>query len=80
MSPISEARKKANKKWNDKNISERYDRISVLVPNGKKDKIKVFAEEHGEDSVNAFINRLIDEALGCEYEANFVIPETGERV
>lgn len=59
---LSEARKKANKKWNDENINKLYDRVSVLVPKGKKDIIKEHAEKHGE-SINGFINRAIDEIM-----------------
>lgn len=58
---ISEARKQANKKWNDANMKERYDRIQLVVPKGKKEKIQECARASGRnESVNAFINRLID--------------------
>ena len=60
--PLSEARKRANKKWNDENLNKLYDRVSVLVPKGKKDIIKSHAEQNGE-SVNGFINRAIDETM-----------------
>lgn len=43
-------------------ISEKLDRINLTVPKGKKDIIKAHAEKKGE-SVNAFINRAIDEAM-----------------
>lgn len=59
---ISEAKKRANKKWNDANLAERYDRIQLVVPKGQKEQIKELADRHGE-SVNGFINRLIDEAM-----------------
>ena len=59
---ISEARKKANKKWNDKHMKEYYDRIQIVVPKGKKDVIKTAAEANGE-STSAFINRAIDMLL-----------------
>ncbi len=62
---ISEARKKANKKWNDKHMKEYYDRIQIVVPKGKKDVIKVAAEANGE-STSAFINRAIDALLEKE--------------
>lgn len=62
---MSEAKKKANKKWNDANLSERYDRIQLVVPKGKKEKIKAFAESKGE-SLNGFVNRLIDESMKNE--------------
>lgn len=43
-------------------ISEKYDRINLTVPKGKKAEIKEYAESKGE-SVNAFINRIITEAM-----------------
>lgn len=55
----SEAQRRATKKWNDKHLHERYDRIQLVVPKGKKEIIKAKADEQGE-SVNAFINRAID--------------------
>lgn len=45
-------------KWNDK----AYDRINLTVPKGNKDIIKEYAEKNGE-SVNGFINRIINEAM-----------------
>lgn len=42
-----------------------YDRINLVVPKGKKDIIKEYAEANGE-SVNAFINRAINEAMNTE--------------
>lgn len=45
-------------KWNDK----AYDRINLVVPKGKKDIIKEYAEANGE-SVNSYINRLITEDM-----------------
>ena len=55
---ISEARKKAN----DKYLTEKVDEIKVRVPKGNKDVIKAHAEAQGE-SVNAFVNRAIDETM-----------------
>jgi len=57
--PISEARKKANKKWNDEHMKERYDRIQIVVPKGKKEKIKAKADSQGK-TVSGFINDAID--------------------
>jgi uncharacterized protein (DUF1778 family) len=48
-------------KYNEKT----YDRIALRVAKGDKDKIKAFAESNGE-SLNGFINRIIDEAMGKE--------------
>lgn len=43
-------------------ISEKYDRVNLTVPKGKKDAIQAHANKTGE-SVNGFINRAIDEAM-----------------
>ncbi len=45
--------------------AEKCDRISLVVPKGKKEQIKAFAEQQGE-SLNGFINRAIDEAIERE--------------
>ena len=55
----SEARIRANNKYNNK----AYDRINIAVPKGQKDIIKAHAEARGE-SVNGFVNRAIEEAMG----------------
>lgn len=65
MSPMSEAKKKANKKWNDANMKERYDRVQLVLPKGRKAELQALAEQRGQ-SVNGFINRLIDDALERE--------------
>lgn len=51
-------------KWNKEN----YDRIEIIVSKGKKEIIKAHAESKGE-SVNAFINRAIDETMEREGQA-----------
>lgn len=43
-------------------ISKVYDRINLTVPKGKKELIQAQAQKSGE-SVNAFINRAIDETI-----------------
>ena len=58
---ISEARHRANEKWNAK----AYDEIKVRVPKGDKEKIQAFAQQSGE-TVNGFINRLIGDAMGVD--------------
>ena len=63
--PYSESQKRATMKYDEK----AYDRIALRVAKGDKDKIKTFAENNGE-SLNGFINRLIDEAMGQESEGN----------
>lgn len=59
--PYSEARKRANQKWDSANL----DRISVVIPKGEKDKIKVHAERKGE-SLNGFVVRAIHETMERE--------------
>lgn len=54
----TEAKKRANKKWNDEHLKERYDRINLIIPKGEKERIKMVAEQNGE-SVNALINRVL---------------------
>lgn len=56
--PISEAQRRAVAKYNAKS----YDRIELKVKKGEKDKLKLYAKEHGE-SLNAFINRAIYETI-----------------
>ena len=46
-------------------IAEKLDRVNLTMPKGKKDIIKAHAESKGE-SLNAFINRAIDEAMERE--------------
>ena len=54
---ISEARRRANDQWRDK-----VDEMRFRVPKGQKEDISNYAAANGE-SVNAFINRLINEEL-----------------
>ena len=56
--PLSEARKRANAKYNAK----AYEQMPVRVPKGKKDQIKSHADTQGE-SLNGFVKRAIDEAI-----------------
>lgn len=55
---ISKAQQRATANYVKKN----YDRIEVKVPKGKKDVVQAHAEAQGE-SLNAFINRAIDETI-----------------
>ncbi len=48
--------------YNNSFIARMYDRINLTMPKGKKEIIQAFAESNGE-SVNAFINRAISEAM-----------------
>ena len=58
MSPASKAQQKAVNKYMKRN----YDRVNLVMPKGKKDIIQAHAAQQGE-SVNAYINRAIDEAM-----------------
>ena len=46
----------------NKYVRANYDRINVTFQKGEKETIKAHAEARGE-SVNAFINRAIDETM-----------------
>jgi uncharacterized protein (DUF1778 family) len=56
--PLSEAKKRSNKKWNDANMKERYDRIQLVVDKGEREKLSAHAEIKGE-SLSAFIKRAV---------------------
>jgi len=45
---------------------ENYDRINLIVPKGKKQVIKEFAESKGK-SLNGFINEAVDEKMEKEW-------------
>lgn len=56
--PASKAQQKAVSKY----MKANYDEIKVRVPKGQKEAIQEYAASQGE-SVNAFINRIIAEAI-----------------
>ena len=58
MSPASKAQQKAVNKY----MKSNYDRVNLVMPKGQKDIIQAHAAQQGE-SVNAYINRAIDEAM-----------------
>lgn len=60
---MTEAKRRANKKWNDANMTTKYDRISVLVPKGRKQAVEAHAKSNGE-SVNGMVNRLVRAEMG----------------
>ena len=49
-------------KYNNEFNKQAYDRINLTVPKGRKEIIQAVAQANNE-SVNAFINRLIDSEL-----------------
>ena len=56
--PLSEARKRANQKYNEKT----YERVQVVIRKGEKAVIQAHATSRGE-SVNGFLNRAIKETI-----------------
>lgn len=63
MSPASKAQQKAVNKY----MKENYDRVNLILPRGKKARLQEHVQKT-EESVNAFINRAIDEALARDLE------------
>jgi len=57
MAP-TDAQRRARDKW----LAERVETINLRVPKGKKAVIQQHAAQQDE-SVNAFINRAVDEAI-----------------
>ena len=58
MSPVSKSQQRAVNKY----MKEKYDRINLLLPKGKKDIVQDHVQITSE-SVNAFINRAINETI-----------------
>lgn len=56
--PLSEARKRANAKWNKK----AYDRLEIRVPKGSRESIVAHAKQRGE-SLNKFLNRAVNNQI-----------------
>lgn len=46
---------------------QNYDHVNIMLPKGKKNHIKQMASENGE-SVNGFVNRLLQTALNMTEE------------
>ena len=59
----SEAAKRAAQNYDH----EKIDRSAMRVPKGKREVIQAHAQEQGE-SVNAFLNRAVDEAMERDRE------------
>ena len=55
---VTESQKRARDKW----LKEKVEEVKFRVPKGKKLAIQNHASEMGE-SVNAFLNRAVDEAM-----------------
>jgi hypothetical protein len=63
--PMSQARRDANKKWNDANLKERYDRVQLVLPKGEKEVIKAAADKSG-CSLNAYVVESIRQRMERE--------------
>lgn len=55
---VSKAQQRAVNKY----VKTNYDRVNVTFPKGRREELKAHAAAQGE-SVNAFINRAITEAI-----------------
>lgn len=53
---------KASQRAVNKYMKENYDRVNLTMPKGNKEVVQAHAEAHSE-SVNAFINRAIQETM-----------------
>jgi len=58
MSPVS----KEHQEYTAKYVKENYDEYRVRMPKGKKKQVQEYIMSTGE-SMNAFINRAINEAM-----------------
>ncbi len=63
--PITEAKKRANERFNAKT----YDQIKVVVKKGDRDKIKAYAESK-ELSLNSYITTLIEKDMDSPIALN----------
>ncbi len=61
MRKYTDAKKEGNRKWDANNL----DRISIAIPKGQKNLIKV-AANHAGQSVNAYIAQAIGERMKRE--------------
>lgn len=52
-------------------IADKYDRINLTTPKGRKERIKAHAERRGE-TVNSFINRAIENQIRTDNENSAV--------
>ena len=59
--PMSEARKRANKKWDEKNIRT----VTARIRKETAEQLKEYAEQHG-TTVNRILSDYIKELLSSE--------------
>lgn len=59
---MAESQGKPSTKAKNKYNAANYDSLRIVVPKGKKAKIKAYADSKGE-SINSFVNKAIDKAM-----------------
>ena len=59
---MSESKGKPSTKAKNKYNAANYDSLRIVVPKGKKAKIKAYSDSKG-DSINGFVNKAIEEAM-----------------
>lgn len=52
--------------YDNQYAKENYDRIIVQVKKGKRESIKLYAKSKGYESLNAYINTLIERDMKAE--------------
>lgn len=62
---MSEARKRANKKWNDENMRIKYDRIQLVVAKGQKEVLQSIAKEQGV-SLNGYTKQALQAKIKAD--------------
>ena len=60
---MTEARKRANKKWNDKNL----EKVQFYAPKGFNEKVKAQADKKGLSKAG-YIKKLVDDDIAKESE------------
>ena len=71
--PVSKAQQASVNKY----VRANYDRVNITMPKGKKETIREHAKATRE-SVNAYINRAIDQAMERDDAAQGDCVSTGE--
>lgn len=60
---MTDAQRRANKKWNDAHRGEKYEQIGLLVFKGEKAEFQAAATAAGEKSLSAYIRQAIREKM-----------------
>ena len=55
--------KRTNTKYKNKYNKEKYDRLNIQVPKGKRDIINEHWKKKGYKSLNEYVNRLINKDM-----------------